>query len=139
MIRAEVEQRAGRLARGLVAVASGFARNDRVRAWEIIREAVKAANAAEGFTGEDGLPEGALHAAPTSEKWFTYLYVNDDKAIKNHAPISPYCDCLCCTRYSVAYLHHLYKINDGLFLRLATMHNLRFMAQLTERLRKEIV
>ena len=91
------------------------------------------------FTGEDGLPEDALNSAPPSEKWFTYLYVNDDKAIKNDGPISPYCDCLCCTRYSVAYLHHLYKINDGLFLRLATMHNLRFMAQLSERLRKEIV
>jgi hypothetical protein len=49
-------------ARGLVAVASGFARNDRVRAWEIISEAVKAANAAEGFTGEDGLLSARLQA-----------------------------------------------------------------------------
>ena len=47
-------------ARGLVAVASGFARTDRVRAWEIISEAVKAANAAEGFTGEDGLLSARL-------------------------------------------------------------------------------
>ena len=39
-------------ARGLIAAASGFARTDRVRAWEMITEAVKAANAAEGFTGE---------------------------------------------------------------------------------------
>jgi len=84
------------------------------------------------FTGADG-----LSAPGSDEKWFTYLYVNDDKVIKNEGPISPYCDCLCCKRYSVAYLHHLYKINDGLFLRLATIHNLRFMAQLTERLRAE--
>ena len=42
-------------ARGLIAVASGFARTDRVRAWEIISEAVKAANGASGFTGDDGL------------------------------------------------------------------------------------
>jgi len=47
-------------ARGLVAVASGFARTDRVRAWEMISEAVKAANAAEGFTGEDGLLSARL-------------------------------------------------------------------------------
>jgi queuine tRNA-ribosyltransferase len=33
-------------------------------------------------------------------------------------------------------LHHIFKINDALFFRLATLHNLRFMAQLTERLRK---
>ena len=68
------------------------------------------------------------------QKWFTYLYINDDKMIKNAAPISPFCDCLCCSNYSIAYLHHLFKINDGLFMRLATIHNLRFMTQLMERL-----
>lgn len=68
------------------------------------------------------------------EAWFSFLYVNDDKAIKNDGPISPFCDCLCCARYSVAYLHHLFKIDDSLFLRLATIHNLRFMVQLMDRL-----
>jgi queuine tRNA-ribosyltransferase len=42
---------------------------------------------------------------------------------------------LCCSNYSLAYLHHLYKANDSLFYRLATMHNLRFMMQLIARLR----
>jgi hypothetical protein len=41
-------------ARGLIAVASGFARADRVRAWEIVSEAVKAANGAPTFTGDEG-------------------------------------------------------------------------------------
>ncbi len=84
------------------------------------------------FTQAQGLP-----APGSSEQWFKYLYVNDDKVIKQDGPISPYCDCLCCRRYPVAYLHHLFKINDGLFLRLATIHNLRFMTQLTARLREE--
>ncbi len=82
------------------------------------------------FTGEAGLPPPG-----SQEQWFRYLYVNDEKTIKQTGPISPFCDCLCCTRYSVAYLHHLFKIDDSLFLRLATIHNLRFMAQLAERLR----
>lgn len=82
------------------------------------------------FSSEGGLPPGW-----SEEKWFTYSYVNDDKFIKNDGPISPYCDCLCCSRYSVGYLHHLFKINDSLFFRLATMHNLRFMVQLMEGLR----
>ena len=69
-------------------------------------------------------------------KWFSYIYANDDKYIKTDAPISKHCDCLCCTHYSLGYLHHLFKINDGLFLRLATIHNLRFMAMLTQRLRE---
>jgi len=41
-------------ARGLIAVASGFARADRVRAWEIVSEAVKAANGTPEFTGDEG-------------------------------------------------------------------------------------
>lgn len=40
-------------ARGLVAVATGLVQADRVRAWETIDEAIRAANSAEGFTGED--------------------------------------------------------------------------------------
>jgi queuine tRNA-ribosyltransferase len=67
--------------------------------------------------------------------WLAFLYLQDDKHIKNSAPISPECDCACCARYSVGYLHHLFKINDSLILRLATIHNLRFMTQLTERFR----
>lgn len=40
-------------ARSLVAVATGMMQADRVRAWETIAEAIKAANSSEGFTGED--------------------------------------------------------------------------------------
>lgn len=41
-------------ARALVAVATGLTQADRVRAWETVSEAVKAANSSEGFTGDDG-------------------------------------------------------------------------------------
>ncbi len=70
------------------------------------------------------------------DKWLSYVYVNDDKYIKSDAPVSRACDCLCCTHYSLGYLHHLFKINDTLFFRLATIHNLRFMTTLTRRLRE---
>jgi queuine tRNA-ribosyltransferase len=69
--------------------------------------------------------------------WFSYIYVGDDKHIKQSAPPSPECDCLGCARYSLGYLHHLFKISDALFPRLATIHNLRFMVRLMERLRGE--
>ena len=39
--------------RALTAVAVGFGDVDRVRSWELLGEIVKAANGAEGFTGED--------------------------------------------------------------------------------------
>jgi len=71
-----------------------------------------------------------------NNKWFSYIYVNDDKHIKSDAPISQRCDCLTCTHYSLGYMHHLFKINDSLFFRLATIHNLRFMVQLIEYLKE---
>lgn len=69
--------------------------------------------------------------------WYSYLYIQDAKNMKSKQPISPYCDCLCCTNYSRAYLYHLFKMNDTLFYRLATMHNLRFMMQLMACLKAE--
>jgi len=80
-------------------------------------------------------PSSAPLAA--SEKWFAYVYPGDDKHIKAAAPVSPFCDCSVCTRYSLAYLHHLFKVNDALYFRLATMHNLRFMTMLMDRLRNQ--
>ena len=69
-------------------------------------------------------------------EWLSYLYVGDKKHIRVDRPVSEYCDCPCCRRYSLGYLHHLFKIKDTLYFRLATMHNLRFMSQLTERIRR---
>ncbi len=66
--------------------------------------------------------------------WFAFRYVTDDKYIKCEHPVSALCDCLTCTRYPMGYLHHLYKIGDALFMRLATIHNLRFMTMLMEKL-----
>jgi queuine tRNA-ribosyltransferase len=68
-------------------------------------------------------------------EWYSYLYINDSQHIRANVPISPYCDCPCCSSYSLAYLHHLFRVKDTLFYRLATMHNLRFMMQLMARLR----
>ncbi|HEU4510325.1 MAG TPA: hypothetical protein VFR78_18975 [Pyrinomonadaceae bacterium] len=47
-------------ARALIGVAVGFADIDRVRAWEIVSEVVKAANNAESFTGEDSQIQARL-------------------------------------------------------------------------------
>jgi len=72
----------------------------------------------------------------SSGRWFSYLYINDDKYIKSDEPVSHLCDGLCCRHYTRGYLHHLFKIGDSLYLRLATIHNLRFMTMLTQRLRE---
>ncbi|MBE2202139.1 MAG: queuine tRNA-ribosyltransferase family protein [Anaerolinea sp.] len=68
--------------------------------------------------------------------FFRYIYVKDDKHIKRNAPISEFCDCPACQHYTLGYLHHLYKVGDTLYQRLATLHNLRFMMQLMQNLRR---
>jgi len=71
------------------------------------------------------------------DRWFHYIYIQDDRYIKSTLPIFPGCDCYTCTHYSLGYLHHLHAIGETLFYRLATIHNLRFMSILTDLLRAE--
>ena len=75
---------------------------------------------------------------PLRGDWFSYLYPADKKHIKANQPISPHCDCPTCTHYTLGYLHHLHQVNDSLYPRLATLHNLRFMMQLMENLRNYV-
>ncbi len=82
------------------------------------------------FNTEAGAPNAGLEGS-----WLSYIYVTDDKYIKSDQPVSSVCNCLVCANYSLGYLHHLFKIGDSLFYRLATIHNLRFMTRLTQRLR----
>jgi len=70
-----------------------------------------------------------------TDKWWRYIYIEDDKHKKDDKPISEYCDCPTCQRYSRGYLHHLFKVKDVTFMRLATLHNLRFMVQLMGQIR----
>ncbi|GAB4449386.1 MAG: tRNA guanosine(34) transglycosylase Tgt [Chloroflexi bacterium OHK40] len=70
-------------------------------------------------------------------RWFDVVYAADKKHIKADTPISPGCDCSTCRHYALGYLHHLHKVGETLFLRLATIHNLRFMTTLMNLLRAE--
>jgi queuine tRNA-ribosyltransferase len=65
-----------------------------------------------------------------AREWLAFVYVGDEKHIKARGPVETACDCSTCQRYSLGYLHHLFKIGDALFYRLATIHNLRFMTRL---------
>ena len=64
--------------------------------------------------------------------WLKTLYIDDEKHRKSDKPISAFCDCPTCTRYSVGYLRHLHKSGETLYFRLATLHNLRFITQLMQ-------
>lgn len=65
--------------------------------------------------------------------------------IKNKAyqtdfgPLDTACSCYTCRTYSRAYLSHLYRSGEILALRLNTLHNLRFMLDLSAGIRDAIV
>lgn len=62
------------------------------------------------------------------DKQYEYDYRAPDEA----------CDCYTCKNYSRAYLRHLYKADEGLVKRLASIHNLRYLIKLTEDAREAI-
>jgi len=53
-------------------------------------------------------------------------------------PIMKGCDCYTCQNYNRAYLQHLFKAKEMLGPRLATFHNLWFMACFMEKIRQDI-
>ncbi|HBK58738.1 MAG TPA: tRNA guanosine(34) transglycosylase Tgt [Spirochaetaceae bacterium] len=53
-------------------------------------------------------------------------------------PVDPECTCRVCRTYSRAYLHHLFRNNEILYSMLASQHNLHFMAQFIQDIRRAI-
>lgn len=68
--------------------------------------------------------------------WFRFAYIQDEKHVKDKRPVQPGCDCPACSMSGIGYLHHLARHSEALFMRLATLHNLRFMTMLTKELSK---
>lgn len=69
---------------------------------------------------------------------FGFVYIMREKYVRDNRPISELCDCYACKKYSRAYLHHLFAIEESLAWRLATIHNLRTYTLLIENLRKYV-
>ena len=54
------------------------------------------------------------------------------------APIDEACGCFTCRNFTAAYIHHLFRCDELLAYRLATIHNLFFMQKLVDRIRMAI-
>ena len=67
--------------------------------------------------------------------WAGIRNLNNAKYILDDQPIDEACDCPVCQNYSRAYLHHLFKANEMLGMRLAVMHNIYFYNTLLEKIR----
>ena len=74
----------------------------------------------------------------------TYLTSTGRVNIKNNrwrtelGPVDPECDCPVCTRYSAAYLRHLFVAGEILSNVLNTMHNLHYYWKLMADIRKAV-
>ncbi len=66
------------------------------------------------------------------------INIKQRRFAEDHGPIDPECDCSACTQFSAAYLHHLFRSGEVLGLRLASVHNLRFLANQVEAIRQAI-
>lgn len=57
----------------------------------------------------------------------------------NFNPIDRSCSCIVCQKYTLAYIHHLFKAKEMTGHLLATIHNLHFMVQLMAHYRHQIL
>jgi queuine tRNA-ribosyltransferase len=55
------------------------------------------------------------------------------------SPLLENCDCYACINFSAAYIHHLFKAKELLGLRLASIHNLRYLSNLMCSIRASII
>jgi queuine tRNA-ribosyltransferase len=66
------------------------------------------------------------------------LTIKNAKYQRDFGPLDPECDCYACENYSRAYIRHLFKANEILGARLATIHNLHFLIKLMDNIREAI-
>ena len=66
------------------------------------------------------------------------IVIRNKEYAKDWNRLDEECDCYTCKNYTRAYLRHLVKTNEILGMRLLSLHNLRFLTSLMEKVRKEI-
>lgn len=84
---------------------------------------------------------GALYIGPQSggnpaNKF--RLNIGSAKYARDWSPVDAECDCWVCQTHTRAYLRHLFNANEMLGMKLATVHNLRFILRLMEQMRQSI-
>lgn len=67
------------------------------------------------------------------------LNLRNARLARDSRPIQEGCDCEACEGFSLAYLHHLFRCEELLGYRLASIHNLRFLIRLMEDARRAIL
>ena len=66
------------------------------------------------------------------------INIKNAKYKEDFTSLSDECDCDCCKNYTKAYVRHLITCNETLGARLLSIHNIRYLINLTEELREAI-
>lgn len=78
----------------------------------------------------------------SSEKNFTgknfTIQITNSQYKTDKGPLDPQCKCYTCLNFTKAYIHHLFKADEILGLRLATYHNVFFIINLMREMREAI-
>ncbi len=67
------------------------------------------------------------------------LNITKSQYAMNFSPIEKDCGCPACAKFTLAYIHHLFKARELTSMSLATIHNLYFMVQLMQKYREDIM
>jgi len=71
--------------------------------------------------------------------WSGRMNIDRLEYARDSKPIDTHCGCYTCRNFSRSYLRHLFKAGEILAAELATIHNLFFMIELMNRIRKAIL
>ncbi|HEX8246387.1 MAG TPA: tRNA guanosine(34) transglycosylase Tgt [Longimicrobium sp.] len=74
--------------------------------------------------------------------WITaegQVNIKQRRFLTDAGPLDPECGCYTCTRYTRAYLRHLFVAGEGLSMRLLSIHNLHFLVNLANQAREHII
>jgi queuine tRNA-ribosyltransferase len=66
------------------------------------------------------------------------INLTNESLTEDFAPLDSGCTCFTCQNHTRSYLRHLFKTNEMLGYRLATLHNVRFYLELMQRIRELI-
>jgi queuine tRNA-ribosyltransferase len=67
-----------------------------------------------------------------------YINIKNQKFREDQEPLDVTCSCVACRRYTKAYLHHLFRVEEMLGPQLLSIHNLRHYLSLMEGIRVAI-
>ena len=79
---------------------------------------------------------GAALVRDAARKW--RLNVQNASLRNDDAPLDAQCRCYTCQHYSRAYIHHLFRAQELLGIRLVSLHNVAFLCDLMAEVRDSI-